>query len=87
MGLRVNTNIASINAQRALADVTGRLNSSFRRLSTGLRITTAADDAAQQQQPESGRANIHDSRPVRLLHQMGSGGDLIVEGATLRTTR
>ena len=46
MGLRVNTNIASINAQRALSDVTSRLNSSYRRLSTGLRITTAADDAA-----------------------------------------
>ena len=46
MGLRVNTNIASINAQRNLADITGRLNSSYRRLSTGLRITTAADDAA-----------------------------------------
>ncbi|MEE9126846.1 MAG: flagellin FliC, partial [Planctomycetota bacterium] len=46
MGLRVNTNIASLSAQRALANVTDRLNSSFRRLSTGLRITTAADDAA-----------------------------------------
>jgi flagellin len=46
MGLRVNTNIASINAQRNLATVTERLGASFRRLSTGLRISTAADDAA-----------------------------------------
>ncbi len=46
MGLRVNTNVASINAQRNLADVTERLAGSFRRLSTGLRISTAADDAA-----------------------------------------
>ena len=46
MGLRVNTNVASINAQRNLANVTERLGGSFRRLSTGLRISTAADDAA-----------------------------------------
>jgi flagellin len=46
MGLRVNTNIASINAQRNLENVTTRLAGNFRRLSTGLRISTAADDAA-----------------------------------------
>ena len=46
MGLRVNTNVASINAQRNLAQVTGRLEGNFRRLATGLRISTAADDAA-----------------------------------------
>jgi flagellin len=46
MGLRVNTNVTSINAQRNLAAVTERLSGNFRRLSTGLRISTAADDAA-----------------------------------------
>ena len=46
MGLRVNTNSASINAQRNLSSVTDRLAGNFRRLSTGLRISTAADDAA-----------------------------------------
>lgn len=46
MGLRINTNIASVNAQRNLAEITSRLGQSFRRLSTGLRITRAADDAA-----------------------------------------
>ena len=46
MGLRVNTNITSINAQRNLSSVTERLAGNFRRLSTGLRISTAADDAA-----------------------------------------
>jgi flagellin len=46
MGLRVNTNVASINAQRNLAQVTGRLEHNFRRLATGLRISVAADDAA-----------------------------------------
>ena len=46
MGLRVNTNIASLNAQRNVSRVTERLGVSFQRLSTGLRIATAADDAA-----------------------------------------
>jgi flagellin len=46
MGLRVNTNIAAINAQRNLATVTDNVTGNFRRLSTGLRISTAADDAA-----------------------------------------
>ncbi|MFN9755703.1 MAG: flagellin FliC, partial [Planctomycetota bacterium] len=46
MGLRVNTNVTSITAQRSLSTVTDRLTGNFRRLSTGLRISTAADDAA-----------------------------------------
>lgn len=46
MGLRVNTNITSMNAQRNLSSVTSRLQGNFKRLSSGLRIATAADDAA-----------------------------------------
>jgi len=46
MGLRVNTNIAAMNAQRNLFQVTSRLQGNFARLSSGLRIATAADDAA-----------------------------------------
>jgi len=46
MGLRVNTNVASLTAQRNLAAVTGRLQGNYARLSSGLRIATASDDAA-----------------------------------------
>lgn len=46
MGLRVNTNIASLTAQRYLTTVTNRLGGNYSRLSSGLRIATAADDAA-----------------------------------------
>ena len=46
MGLRVNTNLFSLNAQRNLNNVTSRLQGNFARLSSGLRIATAADDAA-----------------------------------------
>lgn len=46
MGLRVNTNIMSMSAQRNLGAVTERLGGNFARLSSGLRIATAADDPA-----------------------------------------
>ncbi|MFT4648889.1 MAG: flagellin [Glaciecola sp.] len=46
MGLRVNTNIASMGAQRNLSNVTNRLQGNFSRLSSGLRIANASDDAA-----------------------------------------
>lgn len=58
MGLRVNTNVASLNAQKNLANVTNRLSGNFRRLSTGLRISTAADDAAGLAISERLRAQI-----------------------------
>jgi flagellin len=46
MGLRVNTNIASLTAQRNLGVATGRLQGNYSRLASGLRIAVAADDAA-----------------------------------------
>jgi len=46
MGLRINNNVASLTAQKNLAVVTQRLQGNFKRLSSGLRIATAADDAA-----------------------------------------
>ena len=46
MGLVVNTNIAALNAQRNL-DMSGvQLGRSLQRLSSGLRVNSAADDAA-----------------------------------------
>ncbi len=46
MALTVNTNIASLNAQRNLGNVQGTLNKSLQRLSSGLRVNSAKDDAA-----------------------------------------
>ncbi|WP_269531996.1 flagellin [Chitinimonas sp. BJYL2] len=42
----INTNIPSLNAQRNLSKTTGSLETSLQRLSTGLRINSARDDAA-----------------------------------------
>lgn len=46
MGMRVTTNIASINAQRTLANSQREIQKSMAQLSSGSRITKAADDAA-----------------------------------------
>jgi flagellin len=42
----INTNIASLNTQRNLASSQSSLNTSLQRLSSGLRINSAKDDAA-----------------------------------------
>ncbi len=46
MALTINTNVASLNAQRNLGKSQGSLNKSMQRLSSGLRINSAKDDAA-----------------------------------------
>lgn len=46
MGLFINTNIGSLNAQRQMTSTTRALGRSFERLSSGLRINGAKDDAA-----------------------------------------
>lgn len=46
MALFVNTNVSALNAQRQLERTGGDLDTSFKRLSSGLRINSAADDAA-----------------------------------------
>ncbi|NLD01347.1 MAG: flagellin, partial [Gammaproteobacteria bacterium] len=46
MALTVNTNVASLNAQRTLGGSTNALSTSLERLSSGSRINSAKDDAA-----------------------------------------
>ena len=46
MGLYINTNLSSLNAQRQLTSTSSSLSRSFERLSSGLRINGARDDAA-----------------------------------------
>jgi flagellin len=42
----INTNLASLTAQRALARTSGEMSTALQRLSSGLRINSAKDDAA-----------------------------------------
>jgi flagellin len=46
MALIINTNVSSLNAQRNLNESQNALNTSLQRLSSGLRINSAKDDAA-----------------------------------------
>ena len=46
MGLRINTNIQALNAHKNLTKTDGTLSQSLERLSSGLRINKAADDAS-----------------------------------------
>jgi flagellin len=46
MGINIRTNVESLRAQRDLNSTSDRLRTSYARLSSGLRITRASDDAA-----------------------------------------
>jgi flagellin len=46
MALVINTNVASLNAQRNLGSTIGSVQTALQRLSSGLRINSAKDDAA-----------------------------------------
>ncbi|MBK7045962.1 MAG: flagellin FliC [bacterium] len=46
MGIRINTNVPSINTRRHLSNSTNAFNKSMEKLSSGLRINRAGDDAA-----------------------------------------
>lgn len=58
MGLRITTNVASINAQRVMSGNTREMQKSMAQLSTGSRITKAGDDAAGLAISENLKSNI-----------------------------
>lgn len=62
MGLRINTNVASLSAQRSLNNVTEAKNSNLEKLSSGERINKAADDAAGLAISEKMKAQIRGSQ-------------------------
>jgi flagellin len=58
MGLRIRTNVASLNSQRRLSLSTDSLQDSMAKLSSGKRINKAADDAAGLSISENLRADV-----------------------------
>lgn len=78
MGLRIQSNLASWSAGRALESTTGLLGASFRRLSAGLRITGAADDPAGLAMSERLRAQI---RSLDQAQRNASDGIALVQTA------
>ena len=85
MGLRVNSNIYSLNAQRNLNNVSERLSGNFARLSSGLRIQTAADDAAGLGISERMRSQIRSLGQAGRNAQDGISLVQTTEGATQET--
>ncbi len=65
MGLRINTNVASLSAQRALGITKNNLDSNLRKLSSGERITRASDDAAGLAISEKLKAHIRGLRQAK----------------------
>ncbi len=81
MGLRINTNVASINAQRNLRASSGGLGTAMERLSSGYRINRSGDDAAGLAISENLKAqirgynqNIRNSEDGISLVQVAEGG-------------
>ena len=62
MGMFINTNIGAINAQRNLNVTAGKMGKALERLSSGLRINRAADDAAGLSISEGLRSQIRGLR-------------------------
>ncbi len=65
MGMRINTNVASLSAQRTLSTTNRKMNDNLRKLSSGERITRAADDAAGLAISENLRAQIRGMRQAK----------------------
>lgn len=65
MGLRINTNVASINAQRQMTKNQSRLEHSLKALSSGSRIVQASDDAAGLAISENLRGQIRGMKQAR----------------------
>ncbi len=93
----LNTNVPSLNAQRRLSESTSALRSSFKRLSSGLRINNSGDDAAGLAISESLKAdtrvltqgvrNINDGISVLSIADgaLGQLSDIVVRLQELAT--
>jgi len=65
MAIRINTNVPSLGAQRALSNTNKHLNGNLRKLSSGQRITRAGDDAAGLAISETLKAQIRGTRQAK----------------------
>ena len=80
MGLRINTNISSINALRSLSKVTQDQDQAVERLSSGNRINKAADDAAGLAISEKLKAEIRGTLQAKRNAEDGISMIQVAEG-------
>ena len=81
MAMRINTNVMAINAQRNLSTTSLQLSKIFEKLSSGLRINRAADDAAGLAISEKMRTQIRGLRQGLRNTQDGISLIQTAEGA------
>ena len=81
MSLRVNTNVEAFNAHRNLSGTSMLLSKSMEKLSSGLRINRAADDAAGLAISEGMRAQIRGTAQASRNAQDGISLVQTAEGA------
>jgi flagellin len=81
MGLRINTNVPSLVAQRNLRTTRGSLDRTLERLSSGQRINHAGDDAAGLAISESLRAQLRGLGQAERNAQDGISLVQVAEGA------
>ena len=81
MSMRINHNVASLMAQKNVNRSSSAMTQSYARLSSGLRITRAADDAAGLGVSENLRADIASSKVAMRNTNDGISVVQIAEGA------
>src|SRR3954463_8564857 len=86
VGLRVNNNIAALNAYRNLSVTDGQMSKSLEKLSSGFRINRAADDAAGLAISEGLRSQIGGLKVAVRNTQDGISVVQTAEGALSETT-
>lgn len=86
MPLIVNTNIASLNAQRNLTSSQDDLNVALQRLSSGLRVNSAKDDAAGLYTAEQMTADIRGANQAARNAADGISFAQVAEGALAEIT-
>ena len=86
MALYVNTNVTSIRSRNALTNDTNKLDTTYQRLSTGLRINSAKDDAAGLQITDRLTAQINGLDQGNRNANDGIALAQIMEGALDETT-
>lgn len=84
--MRINTNIMALNAQNKLTVNQGNVEKSIQKLSSGLRINSAADDAAGLAISEKMRAQIRGLDQAESNAQDGISLLQTAEGALQQTT-
>ncbi len=86
MGFRINTNVASLQAQSSLNKVNRESQESFSKLSSGSRITKSADDAAGLAISEKLKANIRSSQQANRNANDGISMVQVAEGGLNETS-